>query len=276
MADIPPDINAFLDNIEATSPPEAPEPTDTPTTAPAPESAAAPPEPADPAAVAPAPSDAPPADATVEQLWKDIKELRRESGGYRVRAKEFEEKYGQAFDGLDQEIADTFLTLPQMWKQDPAAVLEWMREQVADAEQQPAAEGERPFTRAEAERLWAEKEAARQQQQTQEQHVASVWQQVEQLGYRRADDGGQIPPDTTMVMTLAANNFDGDVQKAHEYLTSLRTVAVDEYLAKKAAGADAPAPVPSTGGTGPSAPKITNMKDAAKAADAYLAATGMK
>jgi hypothetical protein len=252
-----PDINTYLDNLDAAGAlvdepaegktPPAPAPAPAPATPPAP--------------TGDAPTDDP-FDKGADSFDRAyVEKLRQESARYRTEAKTFKE----AFDGLDQGDQQAFLELAQLYKTDPNAAGKWMRENgdallaaIGGSEEPPIPTGDddKPLTRAELNKILADQERSR----TESAAVQSVNQQVTELGLDPASHAGKA------LMLRALDEHDGDIAAAHKAITdeqaAAKKAAIDEYLAGKAAGADTPTPVIGSGAAGEADKKPANVTEA--------------
>ena len=157
-----------------------------------------------------------------------VEKLRQESAGYRTRAK----TYDEAFDGFDDESREVFLGLAKDLVNSPEAAARRMIEvskQLLGEDFDSALTGPPPaLTREDAERLWAEKEAAR----GQEDAIRAVQNEARELGYK--DD----TPDMSELFWFASNQTGGDLKAAHEKVEARKQAAIDEYLEKKRAAGE--------------------------------------
>ncbi len=138
--------------------------------------------PADTSASTPAPGVPTPDDPAQQDTFDRayVEKLRQESAGYRTRAK----TYDEAFDGFDDESREVFLGLAKDLVNSPEAAARRMIEvskQLLGEDFDSALTGPPPaLTREDAERLWAEKEAAR----GQEDAIRAVQNEARELGYK--------------------------------------------------------------------------------------------
>jgi hypothetical protein len=193
---------------------------------------------------------------------KYVEKLREENAKYRTERNQLRDEHGRfvtAFDGLDPELRDTFLQLPQAYRNDPVATARWMREQAeailnGETDEPPA---EKPLTRAEYDKLRQEERIA--------QDAQSILAQVTDLGYKPDSYEGRA------FLAFALEQHGGDIAAAHTAVeaekAATRKQAVDEYLNdKKVDARNTPSPVTGGSGTlGDKAPAINNINDAAKA-----------
>lgn len=156
-----------------------------------------------------------------------VEKLRQESASYRTRAK----TYDEAFDGFDDDSREVFLGLARDLVNSPESAARRMIEvsrQLLGDEFDSALTGPPPaLTREDAERLWAEKEAAR----GQEEAIRAVQNEARELGYK--DD----TPDMSELFWFASNQTGGDLKAAHELVEARKQATIDQYLeSKRAAG----------------------------------------
>lgn len=186
--------------------------------------------PADTSASTPAPGVPTPDDPAQQDTFDRayVEKLRQESAGYRTRAK----TYDEAFDGFDDESREVFLGLAKDLVNSPEAAARRMIEvskQLLGEDFDSALTGPPPaLTREDAERLWAEKEAAR----GQEDAIRAVQNEARELGYK--DD----TPDMSELFWFASNQTGGDLKAAHEKVEARKQAAIDEFLEKKRAAGE--------------------------------------
>lgn len=206
-----------------------------------------------------------------------IKQLRQESAKYRTERNELVEQYGKRFEGLAPEDANLFLEVVEAYKTDPAAAARWMEENAqalrarlgpdAAAAVQQQADADKPLTRAEVERIMAEREQAAQQQAA----VAAVNKQVTDLGIDPASYAGKA------LMLRAIEDHKGDIAAAHAAMQAERDAlakeAVAAFLADKERTADTTAGVvPQAGASGQAERKAKSAKEAGEMFREYLEA----
>lgn len=157
-----------------------------------------------------------------------VEKLRQESAGYRTRAK----TYDEAFDGFDDESRDVFLGLAKDLVNSPESaarrMIEVSKQLLGDDFDTALTGPPPPLTREDAERLWAEKEAAR----GQEEAIRAVQNEARELGYK--DD----TPDMSELFWFASNQTGGDLKAAHELVEARKQATIDAYLEKKRAAGE--------------------------------------
>lgn len=157
-----------------------------------------------------------------------VEKLRQESAGYRTRAK----TYDEAFDGFDDESREVFLGLAKDLVNSPESaarrMIEVSKQLLGDDFDTALTGPPPPLTREDAERLWAEKEAAR----GQEEAIRAVQNEARELGYK--DD----TPDMSELFWFASNQTGGDLKAAHELVEARKQAAIDEFLEKKRAAGE--------------------------------------
>ena len=157
-----------------------------------------------------------------------VEKLRQESAGYRTRAK----AYDEAFDGFDDESRDVFLGLAKDLVNSPESaarrMIEVSKQLLGDDFDTALTGPPPPLTREDAERLWAEKEAAR----GQEEAIRAVQNEARELGYK--DD----TPDMSELFWFASNQTGGDLKAAHELVEARKQATIDAYLEKKRAAGE--------------------------------------
>ena len=238
--------------------------------------------PAVPAAEAAAQSTTPAADKAVEDAvaatgqtedkWDEktrayIEDLRNESAKYRKRG----QRYNDVFDGYEEDAIEEWLSLANTLKSDPrAAALRFqeLAEAINAAAQQeepqvPADEApaQETFTRADFERLMAERE----QKADLDRRVAQIELDARQLGYTVGSEA------YNELLWVASNIPSGSIQEAHDRLEAKYQAYYDRRVA---ALGGKPAPVvpdPNGGVAAPGDGKLRTFEDANKALDAWLA-----
>jgi hypothetical protein len=260
---------------------DGPEPGDPPSDPAAPETGA--PAPTDPASDAPEGPDH--GFATVDDAVAALKETRAEAAARRVEAKELKgkvEKFDTALAGYKPEEIDYLLEMfhdlsdPKAQKR-AAKELSEIAAKVLDADGPPVRPtgeedpDEKPLTKKEWERLEAQKDQTRAQEQA-----------LKQLESEATDKG--YPPDspgyTVLLSSLMEPDVAGDMDKAVAKVEAYEQAIVEKYRTKVTENADK-----WPGGAPPSAPNAPGDPDAGvpvgwggarKAAAAYLAAKAGK
>lgn len=104
----------------------------------------------------------------------------------------------------------------------------------------PADPNDAPLTRAEAERMWAEREAA----QAKERELAEVFEHAEKLGYNPKSEPG-TPEFGRWTMLVQHAQAAGSLEAGHKALQAAeaaeRQRIIDEYVASRSPGSPAPA-----------------------------------
>lgn len=216
-----------------------------------------------------------------EMPYRDAKRLREELKADRERWRPYEDTFGKLHETDREVMRDTLALLAT----DPAAAADRFakfadairaktgvgpaQDAGASGEPGPAetADGDRPLTRAEVERLFAEREEAA----LVEQQRSVILAEVRELGYDPdADVNTDAWIDFKMLVDVAAT-LDGDFAKAHERIQSRFQKEIDSFV--EARRADAGRPV-MTGaqGSGPALPQreINTTADAEAAMNVRL------
>ena len=182
-----------------------------------------------------------------------VSELRSEAARYRTEANH----YKQAFEGYDDETADTWLTAAATWKDDPATVAEWMVEQGSpylDKNNEEALnEAEMPLTRNDLQQILAERD----NESATDMAVQSVMSEASELGYEPGSS------EYIQLLYIANNETEGDLVAAAEVLDQQYTKMIEAYIAEKS-GNMAPPP---TGGIAASQDGVIDWKEARAAAE---------
>lgn len=167
-----------------------------------------------------------------------VEKLRKESAGYRTKNKEYEEKvtkYEQGFDGWTPEDQDYWIdTISKVGKGDPDGI-----KRLDDILK--AVSPKSPETKPDEEPAVSKKFltaddlqkalAAKDEEHRQSEHVKAISQQAKELGYDENE------PEYVTLMVVAKDDFNGDIQKAHEKLQAGKQKIIDDYIAEKAAAA---------------------------------------
>lgn len=245
-------INEFLDAAEASETPATPEPVAETTTTPDVPSEVTP-------DVA---MDAEPAEDADSFDRKYVEKLRKESAGYRERAKRFE----SAFDGFEESDQEVLLGLAKSLREDPTRGAQEMAA-IAKAIMDQIGEGDAPEADAEGESeyLTVEKYKALKEQEAVEDQVRQIEREAVDLGYKKGS------PEYQYLLAVAKTLPDADLSKAHAQIKAREQAAVDAYLAQKQQQAGAAPKVPGDVSTPASSERtITNFKDARAALEEYI------
>lgn len=209
-----------------------------------------------------------------EDKWDDdtrkyIEDLRSESAKYRQRGK----RYNEVFDGYEEEAINEWLDLANTLKSDPRAAagrFQEIAEAILAAEQEAAGQEEAPgaeapaaetFTRADFERLMAEREA----KMDLDRRVAQIEVDARGLGYTVGSEAYQE------LLWIASNLPSGSIQEAHDRLEAKYQAYYDRRV-QALGGKPAPqVPDPNGGVAAPGDGKLKTFADANAALDAWLA-----
>jgi len=188
-----------------------------------------------------------------------VAELRRESAGYRTEAA----KYKDAFEGYDDDGAQAWLTAADLWKTDPAAVSDWMEQQVEAyrATETPDGqfdEGEAPLTYTQLEQVLSERDA----EAASEADVEDVMYEASELGFEPGT------PEYMQLLYYANAETDGDLIEAAEMVEAQYQSVIEAYIAEKAGGTGI-APVQS-GGIPDGETPVIDWKEARASAEARI------
>lgn len=208
-----------------------------------------------------------------ESLRPYVEKLRRESAGYRDKAKKFHE----AFDGYEETAVEEWLEYVKGLRADPHATAKKMAvlsqdiikayEVNDEGEIQPegtaASEGEtaRPLTMADYEKLRTAERAQDEQQSLARKVVADA----EALGYEKGSRQYKI------LLTTAMELPDGSVHKAHEILKADRQSIIDSYVNEMRANGGRQLP-PTGTATGQQETSIKTWADSRSSLEDFLAA----
>lgn len=228
--------------------------------------------------VADAPVDAPVADAPAADPFDSgqatfdrpyVEKLRNEAAANRVKAKEYEDKASRysKFDGIDQTDLDVFGELANRYKTgDLEGAAEFARNiasQLSPAQRGDVAEAtgaaptDAPLTRAEFDKLMAERE----QTQSVEAAQADLVREATELGYGPGTLGHLD------VMRIASEGFKAtgqiDLAAAAAKVKEMQDALLDSYIeSKKADAARSPKSAPSGGAASGAKEAPKTLKDA--------------
>lgn len=176
----------------------------------------------------------------LEAANKHIAKLNRENASRRVQSKKYDSVFGQ----FDEDVQDGLLGLVSTLATDPEAGAKQLL-QVAknilgeDALKEPEFDPDKPMTFKEYEALKAkeqakqkEAETQRQQEEENEKAVKAIFTKAEELGYKDKST------DRHVLLSIAAAETNGNLDKAHEKVQAYRQSIIDEYLNGKSKQAD--------------------------------------
>lgn len=201
-----------------------------------------------------------------------VERLRKESAQYRTKAKDYE-TYAKAFEPYGDEDRQVWQEAMRLFNEDPAQGADYL-ERIAQAvkagftqEQAEAiadsTDTDEPLTRADLDRIFAEKEAAAEK----EREIARIESEAKDLGYDPKSD------EYTYLLTVASRLPSGSLQEAHKKIEASYQARIDAAFAKKAKEADESPAVPADAGYAPSSERpLRTWKDADAAFRARLEA----
>lgn len=208
---------------------------------------------------------------------KYVEKLRKESAGYRDRAK----KYNDVFDGYEPEAVDEWMNLATTLKSDPKAaaarfaeLADAIRAEYGDAagddaeatlgisDKDPELSDNQPLTRAEFDRLMSERERTADL----DRRVRKIESDAVSLGYEKGSD------EYDYLLWKAGRLPSGSVQDAHAAIQAQEQAIFDRRV--KAIG-DEPNPRVPVGGAAVGHEKpLDTFEEANAALDAWLQAQG--
>lgn len=198
-----------------------------------------------------------------------VEKLRNEAAAHRTKAKSYE----QAFEGWDEGDQQVWLETVQLARLDPKAGAERLRQitelLAGGATPQEAADqvdGKEPeyLTKEEVDRLLQERD----EKAHIDAQVQKIAAKAESLGYEKDS------PSYTQLLVLARDVYKGDLDKAHEAIKAERQKVIDDYLAEKAAAADAHIPLRRGGAPASEIKDIKDFKDSRASLESRLAQMG--
>lgn len=195
-----------------------------------------------------------------------VEKLRRESAGYRERAK----RYNDVFDGYEEDAVEEWLTLAATLKEDPktaaarfAELAEAINSQFQEEGQAEVAaieaEADAPLTRKELEAFWAAKQAETEQAML----VKKIELDAKELGYEKGSD------DYELLLFEASRLKNGSIQEAHAKIEARNKAILDAHLAKL--GMQPNPKVPAEGAAASQERQLKTFEEANSALDAWLA-----
>lgn len=196
-----------------------------------------------------------------------VEKLRRESAGYRERAKQAEQ-YEQYFGGYDDSDRQVWFGLAQTMQSDPRAAAEYMKqisdgilndyqEQVPQAQQNP---GNPNYVTMEQFQQWQQNSAL-------ESEVAGIEREATAMGYNTNS------AEYIQLLWTAQHQTNGDLNAAHEAINGERQRIIDEYLATKSQDASRMPQTPGASGASPGGQReLKTWADAQAALEARIAA----
>lgn len=204
---------------------------------------------------------------------KYVEKLRRESAGYRERAK----RYQEAFDGYDDVAVDEWLDYARSLRQDPRGTAQRMAElanSILEAYNDPTSPDHAAAVQAvdgleeKAGKILTEDDYRRLRaaERAEDERIANVRKieaQARDLGYEVGSKRYK------QLLNEAMELPDGNILKAHENLQAERQRIIDEYIAEKGQAAGRRMPVQGVAG-GESAPEIKTWADSRKGLEDFL------
>lgn len=138
----------------------------------------------------------------------------------------------------------------------------------------PLPDEQAPLTRADAERMFQEREAAREQTAAQERSRQAILDEARTLGYD-PDATEQSNPDGydafNYLLTVAGRpSVGGDIKKAHEIVVARNQAVIDNFVQAKTADADRPALTPDGSSVPAQQRTLETLADAATSMDERL------
>lgn len=197
-----------------------------------------------------------------------VEKLRKEAASYRTKA----QPYAEVFDGIADEDREVLLDMARQYKTDPKAAISYfeqvtngLRETFAEEIARTEDELNRPLTRGELDKIFAERET----KSKQEADTARITAEAKDLGYD-ADN-----PMLVTLLDLASKTPGGDLKAAHDKIEALYEARVQAAIDKMKADADSSPTAPSSGsGAAPSGERqLKTWNDADAAFRARLEAT---
>jgi hypothetical protein len=176
-----------------------------------------------------------------------VKKLRQEAASYRTKAKQYE-----AFESYDEADRKIFVQMAELFKTDPVAAADYweslakgVREANAPAAPQPGDDA--PLTKADVDRLFAERDsaAAVQAEKVRIEHEAT------QLGYSVGSRQYKY------LVQTARDETGGDLKAAHAAIEAEYQARIDQFVGGKAREADGSPVAPAAGAGAPPSGEVT-------------------
>jgi hypothetical protein len=206
-----------------------------------------------------------------------VERLRQEGARYRTEhrtAADALSGYERVFGTYDPEDRQVWMDLASTWANDPTEAARMM-DQIARSVLQPetpaAPPAETPtaeeisnLTPQQVQEMIANAISEREANAAQERAVEEVYSEIRAAGYDPSTKEG------FMVLWLANNGGQGDIQAGIREMQAWRQSIVDEYVTGRSNGHHAtPSP---NGAVATTQPEVHDLKDARKAAEAYIRA----
>lgn len=177
-----------------------------------------------------------------------VERLRKESAGYRTKAKEYE-SYASAFEPYGDEDRAVWQEAMKRFNEDPKSGAEYLdaiaKAVLAEYTEAAASgdEGDEPkyLTQSDVDRIFSEREAAAEQAT----EVARIESEAKELGYDTASD------EYTYLLTVASRLPSGSVAEAHAKIEAAYEARIQARLAELQAEADGGPTVPGEGAGAP-------------------------
>lgn len=194
---------------------------------------------------------------------EEIRNLRKESGNYRTKLREYE----APFEGYDDESRGVWFRLAETYKSDPQAAAKAMQ-QIAEGVLTP----EQAATQAENEaeegfvtpQQLEQKFKEREEQAAQEREVERMRGEAKELGY-------ELDSDDYFYLLFISQRNGGDLKKAHEKIEAQNQAAVDRYVEGLKNDANGTVTSPHGGGAPSEERGLTTFKEARESLEQRLA-----
>lgn len=203
-----------------------------------------------------------------------IKQLRQEAAGYRTKASQYDDVFGQ-YDDDDRAL---WLETAREFAQDPLkasdkleTIVKNVRKQLGTQEPKPAdtAPGDQPLTAAQVEKMISDARKADDDAKALASETEKIIGEAKKLGYEKGTWGFKE------LLGRAMDEHGGDLAKAHEAIQADRQAIIDQALTGKQRTAF-PKPVTQAGAVPSQKSEIKTFADSRASLEARLAAQRTK
>lgn len=190
-----------------------------------------------------------PEGATIEEMWKENKELRKENAERRVKSKQFED----TFSSYAPEQQEAWIELVSTFSTDPKAAAAEMQ---AIAKEILEGQEEAGVVKGDPEYVSKEEVAKMLKEQVSQIEIAreaeGIQAEARKLGYDPTSTDKDVWLEYKTLVDIAMTLPSGSVEEADKIIKAREQRAIDRYLKSKAEDAGKTPPAPVAGGSAPS------------------------
>jgi hypothetical protein len=202
-----------------------------------------------------------PEGATIEQMWKENKDLRKENAATRTRAKEFED----TFSAYTPEQQKEWLRIVGNFAVDQkttAAELRSLADEILQEQEDAGIEKGDPefLTKAEVAKMLKEQEEMTAQSIAVQREQAAIEAHAEKLGYTPNSKDLETRLEYEELVRVAMTLPDYDLAEADKLLKARDQKKIDKYLEAKRKDAQGTPQAPVAGGSAPSQERSDKVK----------------